>query len=95
MKISITSTKLQKVYVVPPDVYFVGVTLIYKDMNIEIINNYSSKKHEEIILDENAKLILHYYSTSGAKEILESFEGYEGIRCIEIHNPLLDLIVSI
>ena len=66
-----------------------------KDMNIEIINNYSSKKHEEIILDENAKLILHYYSTSEAKEILESFKGYEGIGCIEIHNPLLDLIVSI
>ena len=95
MKISITSTKLQKVLALPPDAYFVGVTLIYKDMNIEIINNYSSKKHEEIVLDEKSKLILHYYSTSTAKEILESFEGYDGIRCIEIHNPLFDLIVSI
>ena len=95
MKINITSPKFQKVLSLPANTYFVGATLSYNDMNIEILNNHSGETHEEIILDDNAKLVLHYYNTTGAKEILESFEVYGSIRCIEIHNPLIDFIVSI
>ena len=97
MKISITTINFQKDFVLPLDAYFVGVTLIYEKMSLDIIKikNYRSEKHEEIVLDENTKLILHYYSTSRAKEILESFERYKDLRCIEVHNPKVDLFISI
>ena len=97
MKISIKTTNFQKDFVLPSDEYFVGITLIYENMSLDIIKikNYFSEKCEEIVLDENTKIIFYYYSTLRAKEILESFEGYEGIRCIEVHTPTIDLIASI
>ncbi len=97
MKISITTTNFQKDFVLPSNAYFVGITLIYENMNIDIIKikNHSCEKQEEIILNENAKIILYYYDSLKAKEIFEAFDEYENIKCIEVHNPSLDLIVSI
>ena len=97
MNISIRTTKFQKDFVLPLGAYFVGITLIYENRSLNIIKikNYSSEKYEEFVLDENTKLILHYYSTTRAKEILESFEDYKDLRCIEVHNSIIDLIVSI
>lgn len=97
MKISIKTTNFQKDFVLPSDEYFVGITLIYENMNLDIIKikNYSSEKYEEIVLDKTTKIILYYYNSLRAKEIFESFEGYEGIRCIEVHTPTIDLIASI
>ena len=72
MKISITTTNFQKDFVLPSDAHFVGITLIYENMSLDLIKikNYSSEKYEEMVLDENTKLIFHYYSTLKAKEIL-------------------------
>ena len=97
MKISITTTNFQKDFALPLDAYFVGITLIYENRSLDIIKikNYSSEKYEEFALDENTKLILQYYSTTRAKEILESFEDYKNLRCIEVHNSIIDLVVSI
>ena len=97
MKISIKTTNFQKDFVLPSDEYFVGITLIYENMSLDIIKikNYSSEKYEEIVLDKTTKIILYYYNSLRAKEIFESFEGYEGIRCIEVHTHTIDLIASI
>lgn len=97
MKINITATNFQKDFVLPLDAHFVGITLINENMSLDIIKikNYSSEKYEEMVLDENTKLIFHYYSSSKAKEILESFDRYKGLRCIEVHNSKIDLVVSI
>ncbi len=74
-----------------------GITLIYENMNIDIIKikNHFCEQQEEIILNENAKIVLYYYNSLKAKDIFESFEKYEGIQCIEVHNPSFDFIVSI
>ena len=37
MKISITTTNFQKDFVLPSDEYFVGITLIYENMSLDII----------------------------------------------------------
>lgn len=97
MKISITTTNFQKDFALPLDAYFVGITLIYGNMNMDIIKikNHSCEWLEEIILNENAKIILYYYNSLKAKDIFELFEKYKGIQCIEVHNSIIDLVVSI
>ena len=96
MKISITTTNFQKDFVLPTDT-FVGITLILENMSLNIIQikNYSSEKYEEIILEDNIKIVLHYYNSFKVKEILEEFKKYDSIKCIEVYNPKIAVIASI
>ncbi len=60
----------------PPGVYFVGVGVICNGSRFEALNSYTDSPHKqdkEIVLDENLKIILHYYSNPMLSEILEEF----------------------
>lgn len=98
MKISINYNDNRKVFDTPPSVYFVGVTIICEGKNFVALNSYNDspfKQDEEIILNENLKVILHYYSNPALEEILKEFSGFEGITCIEIKNDAFHISVIV
>ena len=47
------------------------------------------------VIDENLKIILHYYNNPILAEILEEFSGYEGLGFIEIKNEVFQISVCI
>ena len=61
--------------------------------NKDIVKMLDAAK--EIVLDENLKIILHYYNNSILAEILEEFSGYEGLGFIEIKNEVFQISVCI
>ena len=98
MRINIAYNNGLKVFDSPSDVYFVGVTVIYKGCRFEALNSYTDspyKQEEEIVLDEKLKIILHYYINPILAEILEEFSGYEGMGFIEIKNEKFHISVCI
>lgn len=95
MKINITSENIQKVIVAPKGVHFLGVTVKYDNVTLEALTNRLSTNNEEIVLNEDLKIILHYYDSPEALEIREAFNGYNNFEFIEIHNEKFSLVISI
>ena len=98
MKISINCNDNLKVFDSPPSVYFVGATIICEDKKFVALNSYNDspfKQDEEIIFDENLKVILHYYSNPVLEEVLKEFSGFEGIRYIEIKNDVFYISIIV
>ena len=98
MKINIAYNDSFRTFDSPLGVYFVGVTVIYNGNRFEALNSYEDspyKQDEEIVLDEDLKIILHYYSNPILAEILEEFSGYEGMGFIEIKNEKFHISVCI
>ena len=98
MKISINYNDNWKTVDSPTSVYFVGATIIYKDKRFEALNSYNDspfKQDEEIIFDENLKVILHYYNNPTLEEVLTEFSGFEGIRCVEIKNDIFHMSIIV
>ena len=98
MKINIAYNDSFRTFDSPSGVYFVGVTVIYNGNRFEELNSYEDspyKQDEEIVLDENLKIILHYYSNPILSEILEEFSGYEGMGFIEIKKDVFRVSVCI
>ena len=98
MRINIAYNNSLRTFDSPLGVYFVGVTVIYNGNRFEALNPYTDspyKQDEEIVLDENLKIILHYYSNPILAEILEEFSGYEGIGFIEIGSEVFHISVCI
>lgn len=97
MKIDIISANCQKVFDFPPGVHFVGVMVIYNGVTFNVLYHSDDvcTYNEEIVLDENLKIVFRYYNGSKAEEVLKAFAGYEGIKCIEIKNTTFSLCVCI
>lgn len=95
MKINITYDNFEKVIVAPEGVHFLGVTVKYGDITLEALTNRLSTNNEEIVLNENLKIILHYYDSPEALEIREAFNGYNDFEFIEIHDEKFSLIMSV
>lgn len=95
MKINITSKNIQKVIVAPEGVHFLGVTVKYGDMTLEAITNRLSTNSEEIVLNEDLMIILHYYDSPEALEIREAFDGHRDFEFVEIHNEKFSLVMSV
>lgn len=95
MKINIRSDNFEKVIVTPEYVYFVGITVKFDYGTLEVLNSNLSTNNEEIILDENLKIILHYYDSPEALEIKEAFKDYIGFECVEVNNKKFSLNISI
>lgn len=98
MRINIAYNDSLRTFNSPSGVYFVGVGVIYNGNRFEALNSYTDspyKQDEEIVLDENLKIILHYYNNPILAEILEEFSGYEGIGFIEIKNDVFHISVYI
>lgn len=97
MKISINYNNNWKLFDSPPNVYFVGATIIYENKRFEALNSYNDspfKQDEEIIFDE-LKVILHYYSNPALEEILTEFSGFEGISYIEMRNDTFHISIIV
>lgn len=98
MRINIVYNNSLRTFDSPSGVYFVGVTVIYNGNRFVALNSYMDspyKQDEEIVLDENLKISLHYYSNPILAEILEEFSGYEGIGFIEIKSEVFQISVCI
>ncbi len=98
MRINIAYNDSLRTFNSPSGVYFVGVGVIYNGNRFEALNSYTDspyKQDEEIVLDENLKIILHYYNNPILAEILEEFSGYEGIGFIEIKSEVFHISVCI
>lgn len=98
MRINIAYNNNLRTFDSPSGVYFVGVGVIYNGKRFEALNSYTYspyKEDEEIVLDENLKIILHYYNNPILAEILEEFSSYEGLGFIEIKNEIFQISVCI
>ena len=98
MRINIAYNNSLRTFDSPSGVYFVGVGVIYNGNRFEVLNSYTDspyKEDEEIVLDANLKIILHYYSDAILAEILKEFSGYEGLSFIEIKNEVFHISVCI
>ena len=96
MRINVAYNNSSRVFDSPRRVYFVGITASYKGNRFEVLNSYTDspyKQDEELVLDENLKIIFHYYSNPILAEILEEFSGYDGINFIEIKNEVFHISV--
>jgi len=98
MKISINYNGKLRAFTSPPNIYFVGATVIHNGKRFISLNSYDDsqfKQDEEIIFDENLKVILHYYSNPTLEEVLKEFSGFEGIEFIEIKNDVFHISVIV
>lgn len=98
MRINIAYNDSLTTFNSPSGVYFVGVTVIYNSNYFVALCSYEDspyKQDKEVVLDENLKIILHYYSNPILVEILEEFSGYEGMDFIEIKNEKFHISVCI
>ncbi len=98
MRVNIVYNNSSRVLESPTGVYFVGITVIYNDNRFEALNSYTEspyKQDEEIVLEKNLKIILHYYSNPILEEVFEQFLGYEGLSFIEIKNEVFHISACI
>ena len=89
MKIKIAYKDEQRIIDSPEGVDFVGFSVNHKSSQYNAFNSFKDcpyKQDEEIVFDENFKIILHYYSSATLNEFLQFFAGYEGMAFIEIEN---------
>lgn len=99
MKIEFDYANHHEVFESPAQVHLIGVTIIHNGSHLSVLDfeseDESHPKDEVINLDENLKLIFHYYTGAKIGEMRKEFYGYEGMKFIEIKNKEFNLIVSV
>lgn len=99
MKIEFDYADHHEVFESPVQVHLIGVTIINNGRHLSAwdfeLEDESHQKDEVINLDENLKLIFHYYTGEKIGEMRKEFHGYEGMKFIEIKNNEFNLIVFV
>lgn len=85
MRADIVFRGCQKSIAIPEEVCLVGVTVIYNDNHCSALDlDFIDRRTKEIVMSEEFKVILHYYTTPAIVEIGKEFFGFEGMRYLEI-----------
>ena len=99
MTTDITFGDYHKVFVAPDDVHYVGVSVKYNGNNFSLITGIERtgavRKDEVVTLDENIKVILHYYSSPELSELVKELDSFKGMKLSDVRTGKLRLFQTI
>ncbi len=75
----------QKTVAIPDDVCLVGATVIYNGNHCSAIDwDFTDQHNEEIVMSEEFKVILHYYTAPVIAEIGKVFLDFKNMKYLEM-----------
>ena len=86
MKTEVIRRGSHYVFETPKGMDLVGVTIIRGGKNhLSIIGiDGLDRRDEEIVLDDDVKIIFHYYSLPEAADLIKEFSSFRGMKFIEV-----------